>query len=194
MLLRLAEPGAGELRYRWVDIASLPKHAALAFVTAEDQRFFEHRGIDLSSLQIAISDYWRGQGLRGASTITQQVAKNLFLWPGRSFVRKCIEMYFAVWIEAFWPKARTLEIYMNIVELGHGMYGLEAASRHVWGKPASKLSARDAALLAAVLPNPRRWSINQPTAYVRARQDKIYADMQSMRAYLNAQKISLPGR
>lgn len=194
MLLRLAEPNAGELRYRWVDAATLPKHVALAFVSAEDQRFFEHRGVDLKSLQQAIRDRWRGKGLRGASTITQQVAKNLFLWPGRSFVRKGVEIYFAIWVELFWPKQRTLEIYMNIVELGRGVYGVEAASQRFLAKPASKLAPRDAALLAAVLPNPRRLLVAKPSNYVRERQTQIYAEMQELRAYLSARGATLPGR
>jgi len=157
------------LRYRWMPWSRIAPVAPLAMVAAEDQKFPFHHGFDLESIHAAINDADQGERLRGASTISQQTAKNLFLWNGRSFLRKGIEAYFTVLIEATWPKRRILEVYTNIAELGDGIYGVEAAAQAYFGEHASQLSAHQAALLAAVLPDPRRLHANHPSAYVQRR-------------------------
>jgi monofunctional glycosyltransferase len=151
--------------------------AARAVIAAEDQRFFEHHGIDFQSIERALDEHESGDDLRGASTITQQVAKNVFLWPGRSFVRKALEAYFALLIEALLPKQRILEVYLNVAELGPGVFGVEAAARRYFGTSAARLTETQAALLAAVLPNPRRLSAERPSAYVRGRQAWVLGQM-----------------
>ena len=163
--------------YRWVDGNAIAGSAARAAMAAEDQRFLEHHGIDFVSLDRALEDYRDGDGLRGASTITQQVAKNLFLWQGRSFVRKALEAYFALLIELLWSKQHILEMYLNIAELGPGVFGVEAAAERYFGVPASRLTAPQAALLAAVLPNPHRFNAARPSTYVRSRQAWILTQM-----------------
>ena len=170
---RIAAAARGEhdfrLRYHWVPWSRIAPVAPLAMVASEDQKFPFHHGFDLASIHDAINDADRGERLRGASTISQQTAKNLFLWNGRSFIRKGIEAYFTVLIEATWPKRRILEIYANIAELGDGIYGVEAASQAYFGEHASQLNAHQAALLAAVLPDPRRLHANRPSSYVQRR-------------------------
>ena len=155
------------LRYRWTPWEQVSKTLPISLVAAEDQKFPFHHGFDLDAIQDAIEDAEDGDRLRGASTISQQVAKNLFLWNGRSFVRKGLEAYFTVLIEAMWPKRRILEVYLNIAEFGDGLYGAAAASGRYFGKPPSALGARESALLAAVLPNPRRYRIG--SGYVQQR-------------------------
>jgi monofunctional biosynthetic peptidoglycan transglycosylase len=174
----LLQPGpVRDLKYTWVDRDSISFNAARAVMAAEDQRFIAHHGIDFVSLDAALEDYRNGDGLRGASTITQQVAKNVFLWQGRSYVRKALEAYFAVLIEMCWTKERILEIYLNVAEFGPGVFGIEAASREYFGTSAAKLSAADAALLAAVLPNPKELKAARPSPYVRERQSFIAGQM-----------------
>jgi monofunctional biosynthetic peptidoglycan transglycosylase len=177
-MVMLLQPGAiGELEYTWVDRDAIAPSAARAVMASEDQRFIEHHGIDFVSLDKALADYRGGDGLRGASTITQQVAKNLFLWQGRSFVRKALEAYFAVLLEMCWTKERILEVYLNIAEFGPNLFGVEAAAREYFGSSAAALSPQQAALLAAVLPNPQRLRADRPSDYVRERQAAIVAQM-----------------
>ena len=179
----LEQPGSfSQLKYSWVDRNAIASNAARAAIAAEDQRFLEHHGIDFVSLDRALEDYREGDGLRGASTITQQVAKNLFLWQGRSFVRKTLEAYFALLIELLWSKQHILETYLNIAEFGPGVFGAEAAAQHFFGVPASRLTAPQAALLAAVLPNPHRFNVARPSAYVRSRQAWILTQMRLLEA------------
>ncbi len=167
----LEQPGpVSELKHEWVAREKIALVAAQAVIAAEDQRFTEHHGIDFVSLDKALEDYREGEALRGASTITQQVAKNLFLWQGRSLVRKGLEAYFTLLIEALWSKERILEVYLNVAEFGPRVFGVEAAAREYFGRRASALTVTEAALLAAVLPNPRRLRVSQPSAYVRGRQ------------------------
>jgi monofunctional biosynthetic peptidoglycan transglycosylase len=166
-----------KIDYRWVDTAAIASSAARAAMASEDQRFLEHHGIDFVSLDRALEDYRDGDELRGASTITQQVAKNVFLWQGRSLVRKILEAYFALLIELVWSKQHILETYLNVAEFGPGVFGVEAAAQRFFGVPASGLSASQAALLAAVLPNPRRLSAARPSDYVRSRQAWILTQM-----------------
>jgi monofunctional biosynthetic peptidoglycan transglycosylase len=163
--------------YRWVRWDRISPNAALAVIAAEDQSFATHRGFDLESIQKALDAHERGQRLRGASTISQQVAKNVFLWSGRSFVRKGLEAYFTGLIELTWSKRRILEVYLNIVELGDGVFGVEAASQRYFRKPASRLGPEEAALLAAVLPNPLRLKAGRPSAYVEERRAWIVQQM-----------------
>lgn len=157
------------LRHRWVDASAISPQLPIALVAAEDQKFPTHSGFDVEAIRDAL-DERRGGGSRGASTISQQVAKNLFLWSGRSWLRKAAEAWYTVLIESLWPKPRILEVYGNIAEFGDGIYGVEAAAHAFFRKPAARLSAHESALLAAVLPNPRRLRVDAPSAYVRRRQ------------------------
>ena len=173
-MVMLLQPGpVGELEYTWVDRDEIAWNAARAVIASEDQRFIEHRGIDFVSLDRALEDYRGGDDLRGASTITQQVAKNLFLWQGRSLARKALEAYFAVLLELILTKERILEVYLNVAEFGPGVFGVEAAADMYFGSSASALSLEQAALLAAVLPNPRRLLAARPSDYVHERQLQI---------------------
>jgi len=169
--------GTGPLRYRWVDGAQMSASLAYAVIAAEDQKFPEHFGFDLESIRDALDERGDGEGLRGASTITQQVAKNLFLWSGRSFVRKGLEAYFTLLLEVFLPKNRIIEIYLNVAEFGPGVYGVEAAGDAYFAKAAARISDAEAALLAAALPAPKRSSVSQPSPYLRERQRWILVQM-----------------
>ena len=165
----------------WVAWPEISRHATVAVIAAEDQHFLEHSGFDFEAIDKAWSDAKRGRRLRGASTISQQVAKNLFLWPGQNWLRKGLEAWFTMWIEFLWPKQRILEVYLNSAEFGRGVWGVEAASRHFFRKPAAKLNPNEAALLAAVLPNPKRFRVDRPSPYVQQRQQWILRQMQQLR-------------
>lgn len=167
-------------RHDWVPWSAIARHAAVAVIAAEDQRFLAHDGFDFAAIEKALADAGQGRRLRGASTISQQVAKNLFLWPGQSWLRKGLEAWFTLWIEFLWPKQRILEVYLNSAEFGPGVWGVEAASRHFFGKPALGLYRHEAALLAAVLPNPARLRVASPSPYVRERQQWILAQMRRL--------------
>jgi monofunctional biosynthetic peptidoglycan transglycosylase len=174
----LQQPGAvRDVEYEWTDRKRIAVDAARAVIAAEDQKFIDHHGLDFGSIDQALVEYRSGEGLRGASTITQQVAKNLFLWSGRSFVRKTLEAYFALLLETCLSKQRILELYLNIAEFGPGVFGVEAAAQRFFATPAAALSATEAALLAAVLPNPRNLHVDRPSDYVRTRQAWIIAQM-----------------
>jgi monofunctional glycosyltransferase len=168
------------IRHRWVDWADTSPQIKVAVIAAEDQRFGSHHGFDLKQINDALEERERGRRVRGASTITQQVAKNLFLWPGQSWVRKGLEAYFTVLIETLWPKPRILEVYLNIAEFGRGVFGVGAAAEVYFGKRAARLNAYDAALLAAVLPSPKRMRVNAPSQYVRSRQQWILEQMRGL--------------
>ncbi len=165
---------------RWTPWKRISPHAAIAVIAAEDQNFASHNGFDFQSIQKAIDERERGKRLRGASTLSQQTAKNLFLWPGRSFVRKGLEAYFTLLIEIAWPKRRILEVYLNVVEWGDGVFGIEAAARRYFDKPASSLTPEEAALLAAVLPNPLRLKAGRPSGYVLQRRFWILRQMKQL--------------
>ena len=154
------------LHYRWTPWERVAKTLPIALIAAEDQKFPFHHGFDFGAIQNALNDADEGERLRGASTISQQVAKNLFLWNGRSFVRKGLEAYFTVLLETLWPKRRILEVYLNIAQFGDGIYGAAAASERFFRIAPARLDARQAALLAAVLPNPLRFRVDRPSAYV----------------------------
>ncbi|MDY6949275.1 MAG: monofunctional biosynthetic peptidoglycan transglycosylase [Pseudomonadota bacterium] len=179
--LSAGEPGKPRsIQYRWVDGRQISPHIKVAVIAAEDQTFPDHSGFDFKSINDALEDRERGRRVRGASTLSQQVAKNLFLWPGQSWVRKGLEAYFTVLIETLWPKQRILEVYVNIAEFGSGVFGVGAASEIYFKKPAARLSASDAALLAAVLPSPRRLKVRSPSRYVRSRQEWILGQMRGL--------------
>ena len=165
--------GDFELHYRWTPLSRVSKNLPIALIAAEDQKFPDHHGFDVAAIQTALADAEEGARLRGASTISQQVAKNLFLWNGRSFVRKGLEAYFTVLIEVLWPKQRIIEIYLNIAEFGDGIYGVGAASEQFFKSSPDQLSPRQSALLAAVLPNPRKFHVDRPSAYVQRRANWI---------------------
>lgn len=167
-----------EIQHHWVEWSAISPYLPIAVVAAEDQKFPEHRGFDAESIRSALEE--EGAKGRGASTISQQVVKNLFLWPGRSWVRKGLEACLTVFLETLWPKQRILEVYLNIAELGPGIFGAEAAARGFFGKPASDLTAREAALLAAVLPSPKRMSPASPSPYVEERVDWILRQIEQL--------------
>lgn len=167
MLIRAAE-GAGIAR-DWRPLDAIAPTLARAVIASEDTAFCGHGGFDWGAIETALEENDEGKRLRGGSTISQQTAKNAFLWPDRTWIRKGAEAWFTLLIESLWPKRRILEVYLNIVEWGDGVYGAEAAARHHFHKPASALTRREAALLAVVLPSPRRWSPANPGAYVARR-------------------------
>jgi monofunctional biosynthetic peptidoglycan transglycosylase len=169
--LERSEAGKAEVHYRWRSWEEISPQLAIAVVAAEDQKFPAHHGFDFESIGKALRD--RFERPRGASTISQQVAKNLFLWRGRSFLRKGLEAYLTLWIEGLWPKRRILEVYLNVAEFGPGVFGAGAASEVLLGKSASSLTLEDAGLLSAVLPSPRRMSVQRPSDYVRQRAAEI---------------------
>jgi monofunctional glycosyltransferase len=168
------------VNYHWVDYDNVSKYMPIAIVAAEDQNFPNHFGFDFKQIEKAIKQNKKGKRIRGASTITQQVAKNLFLWEGKSFIRKGIEAYFTILIELLWDKKRILEVHMNIAEFGKNIFGVGIASLTYYKVPPSKLSMSQAALLAAVLPNPLRYSVLKPSGYVRARQNWIINQINSL--------------
>jgi monofunctional glycosyltransferase len=166
-----------QFRHEWRDWDRISKQAALAVVAAEDQRFAQHLGFDFKQIDKALEDRERGRRVRGASTISQQVAKNLFLWPGQSWFRKGLEAGITVLIELAWPKQRILEVYLNVAEFGRGTWGVQAASQRFFRKDAAWLNRSEAALLAAVLPSPKRYRADNPGPYVRKRQAWIERQM-----------------
>jgi monofunctional biosynthetic peptidoglycan transglycosylase len=167
-------------RHSWVDLNRISPNLPLAVVASEDQKFPEHWGFDVEAIEKAYALNQHSHKVRGASTISQQVAKNLFLWSGRSYVRKGLEAYFTILIESLWPKRRILEIYLNIAEFGVGTYGAEAAAQRFFHKTAAQLTRGDAALLAAVLPNPERYSASAPSRFVQQRREWILGQMQAL--------------
>jgi len=177
-------------RQDWRDWSAISKHAAVAVIAAEDQQFSRHRGFDFKQINQALADRERGRRVRGASTISQQVAKNLFLWKGQSWFRKGLEAGITVLIESCWSKQRILEVYLNIAEFGRGTYGVQAASRRFFHKDAAKLTRQEAALLAAVLPAPTRFKVQAPSRYVQRRQAWILRQMGALggTSYLTAMR------
>lgn len=157
----------------WVPLEEISPAVQTAVLKAEDYRFFEHNGFDYEAIQKAIAYNKTHRNKKGASTISQQTAKNVFLWPARSWIRKGFETYFTMLIEAFWPKDRIMEVYLNVIELGPGIYGVEAASQKFFKRKAKNLNSSQAALIAAVLPNPNRFRIDRPSTYVLNRQRRI---------------------
>jgi len=175
-----------ETHHDWMDLENISPNVALAVIASEDQQFPFHTGFDFKSIREAVRENAHRKRPRGASTISQQVAKNLFLWNGGGYVRKGLEAWFTVLIETLWPKERTLEVYLNIAQFGRGIFGVESASREFFRKPAARLSRAEAATLAAVLPNPIRFHAERPSAYVITRRDWIMGQMRGLggREYL----------
>ncbi|MFZ1375516.1 MAG: monofunctional biosynthetic peptidoglycan transglycosylase [Geothrix sp.] len=167
-------------RHRWVPLEEIAPSLGVAVIAAEDQNFTDHFGFDWQAIEKAVQHNEHSRRKRGASTVSQQTAKNLFLWSSRSWTRKGLEAWFTLLIEAGWSKKRILEVYLNIVEFGDGVYGAEAAARTYFGKPAKRLTPSEAALLAAVLPNPRKFKANAPSEYIRGRQGWILNQMRQL--------------
>jgi monofunctional biosynthetic peptidoglycan transglycosylase len=167
-------------QHEWVGFNRIAPPMASAVIASEDQNFLHHYGFDWGAIERAYDHDENSNRLRGASTLTQQTAKNLFLWPGRTWVRKALEAYFTLLLETFWGKRRILETYLNIAEFGDGVYGVEAAAQLYFHKSAARLTSEDAAILAAVLPNPHRLRANAPSAYVRERQHWILQQMRHL--------------
>jgi len=163
--------------YHWVPGHKISDHLRLAVVASEDQRFFTHWGFDLVEIKRAVEENKERQRPRGASTISQQTAKNLFLWPQSSWLRKGLETWFTLLIELIWSKERILVVYLNCIETGDGIYGAEAVAREHFGTTALKLTPAQSALIAATLPNPRRFNSQQPSSYMRQRQQFILKQM-----------------
>lgn len=182
MIIRYVEGDSDNrsINKEWKDYEDISQNMALAVIAAEDQKFFQHNGFDVEAIQEAIDKNEKGRRIRGASTISQQVAKNAFLWPERSWLRKGLEAYFTFLVEILWGKERILEVYLNIVEVGNGIYGAEAAAQMYFGKPAKDLTRYEAALIAAVLPNPDTMSPVRPSAYVYERQRWIVRQMRNL--------------
>jgi monofunctional biosynthetic peptidoglycan transglycosylase len=168
MLIRMVERGEG-VRYRPLPLSAVAGGLPRAVIASEDGRFCMHHGIDLGAVQDALEDYEETGRLRGASTITMQVARNLFLWPGGGFLRKGLELPLALALDAIWPKRRIIEVYLSIAEMGPGLFGAGAAAEALFGLPAARLSDTQAARLAAILPSPNRWNAARPTAYIEQR-------------------------
>ena len=167
-------------RHRWVPLEEIAPSLGVAVIAAEDQNFADHFGFDWQAIEKAVQHNEKSRRKRGASTVSQQTAKNLFLWSSRSWTRKGLEAWFTLLIEAGWSKRRILEVYLNIVEFGDGVYGAEAAARTYFGKSAKRLTPSEAALLAAVLPNPRKFHANAPSDYIRGRQSWILNQMRQL--------------
>lgn len=177
MLSRSAENGFTNWKHDWVPIEEISPNLQLAVVASEDQNFVKHNGFDFQAIEKAMEHNKKGKRTRGASTISQQVAKNVFLWQGRSWIRKGFEVYFTFLIELFWSKERIMEVYLNSIEMGNGIYGAEAASQYWYKKPAKKLTQREAAGIAAILPNPRKFKANNSSSYIERRKTHIVRQM-----------------
>jgi monofunctional biosynthetic peptidoglycan transglycosylase len=174
--------GGEQIKRNLVSIDDISPNLVLAVIAAEDTRFCQHSGVDRDAIEKAISDYQKGKGLRGASTITQQTAKNVFLWNGGGFARKGVEAWLATFIDGMWGKRRVMEAYLNVAEWGDGIFGAEAAARARFGKSAADLTEREAALLAAVLPSPNKWRLDPPGPYVSKRASTLQARMRVVRS------------
>lgn len=179
MLIRLVDQKSDgqdfKLKKDWTSLDKISTAMPLAVIAAEDQKFEDHFGFDLDAIKKAeeYNKKHQGKRMKGASTISQQTAKNVFLWPSRSWIRKGFEVYFTFLIEIFWSKQRIMEVYLNVIEMGNGIYGVEAASQEYFHKPAAKLSVREASLLAAILPSPLKWSPVKPNVRVQRKANRI---------------------
>jgi len=184
MLIRVYEQKkAGEkakLQHKWVPLSKIAQPLVQAVVASEDNLFLEHNGFDFNQIEKALDEAEKGKRVRGASTISQQTAKNVFLWPGKSYIRKGLEAYFTVLIELIWRKERIMEVYLNSIEMGNGIYGAEAVAKAHFGKEAYELSRDEAALIAATLPNPIRFNSAKPSSYMRQRQYQILSLMSKL--------------
>ena len=180
MAIRYFEHPEEKLRHDWVPMEKISPNLQLAVIGSEDQNFLNHNGFDYKAIQKAIEYNKTGRRTRGASSISQQTAKNVFLWPQRSWFRKGLEVYFTFLIELTWRKERILEVYLNSIEMGKGIYGAEAAAEAWFGKGAAKLTAQEAAAIAAILPNPREYRANPPSNYIQQRKSWILRQMYNL--------------
>lgn len=167
------------IQHKWMPLSKISKTLQLAVICSEDQRFIEHNGFDQEAIEKAIAEHKTGKRLRGASTISQQTAKNVFLWPQRSWVRKGFEVYFTFLIEKLWTKERILEVYLNSIEMGNGIYGAEAAAKFWYNTTAANLNREEAVAIAAILPNPRKYLANPPSSYTQKRATWIFIQMRN---------------
>ncbi|WP_037318374.1 monofunctional biosynthetic peptidoglycan transglycosylase [Salegentibacter sp. Hel_I_6] len=179
MAIRYFENPEEKIQHSWVPREEISLHLQLGVIASEDQNFVKHNGFDFQAIEKAIEDNQKGKRVRGASTISQQTAKNVFLWPGRNWLRKGLEVYFTFLIETFWSKERILEVYLNSIEMGQGIYGAEAAAQHWFNKSATNLSVYEAAAIAAILPNPREYRANPASNYINQRKNWIVRQMQN---------------
>lgn len=180
---RKADGKPAELKKQWVKFEDISDNMKRAAISAEDQLFLQHMGFDLNAIEKAYEDNLKNskkKKVKGGSTISQQTAKNVFLWPGRSYVRKAFEAYFTLLIEIFWSKERILEVYLNVIEMGDGIYGAEAAAQTYYGHSCTNMSKAEAALIAACFPNPIRWSPDKATPYIKHRQYLIMRNMRRL--------------
>lgn len=179
MVIRYFENPEESVKHDWVSYSEISGYLPLAVLSSEDQNFLKHSGFDMKAIEKAIENNKKGKRVRGASTISQQTAKNVFLWPNRDWFRKGLEAYFTFLMETLWSKERIMEVYLNSIEMGKGVYGAEAAAQYWFKKPASKLSAYEAAAIAAILPNPRVYRANPASNYIQQRKNWIYRQMQN---------------
>lgn len=179
MAIRYFENPNEKIQHIWIPRKEISRHLQLGVIASEDQNFVKHNGFDFEAIEKAIQDNQKGKRMRGASTISQQTAKNVFLWPGRNWLRKGLEVYFTFLIETFWSKERILEVYLNSIEMGSGIYGVEAAAQHWFDKSAENLSIYEAAAIAAILPNPREYRANPASNYINQRKNWIVRQMQN---------------
>lgn len=181
MLIRNIEQIGGDkgmiMEHDWVPLEEISPKLQLAVVCSEDQNYLKHYGLDFGAIEKAMKENEKGKRTRGASTISQQTAKNVFLWPGRSYIRKGLEVWFTLLIETFWNKERIMEVYLNSIEMGKGIYGAQAASKHWFHKSAKKLTKDEAAAIAAILPNPLQYKANPPSSYITGRKAWIKQQM-----------------
>ena len=177
---RKAEGKEGKIEKKWVKFEDISDNMKRAAVSAEDQLFLKHMGFDIKAIEKAYASNAKGKKIKGGSTISQQTAKNVFLWPGRSYIRKGFEAYFTLLIEVLWSKERILEVYLNVIEMGDGIYGAEAAAQAYYGKSCTNLKRGEAASIAACFPNPRRWTPKKPTGYIRHKQYLIMRNMRRL--------------
>lgn len=177
MAIRYFEHPDEEIKHDWVPIEEISKNLQLAVICSEDQNFENHSGFDIEAIQKAIENNKKGKRVRGASTISQQTAKNAFLWPGRNYVRKGLEAYFTFLMELLWSKERILEVYLNSIEMGKGVYGAQAAAKSWFGKDVANLNPNEAAAIAAILPNPREYRANPASNYIIGRKNWITQQM-----------------
>lgn len=180
MAIRYLENPEEKIQHQWVPFEEISNNLKLAVIGSEDQNFPIHNGFDVQAIEKAMENNKQGKRVRGASSISQQTAKNVFLWPQRSWLRKGFEVYFTFLIETIWGKERILEVYLNSIEMGKGVYGAEAASQFWFNKPASKLSPYEAAAIAAILPNPREYRANPASSYIEGRKVWIVRQMNNM--------------
>lgn len=179
-ITNLFDENSGSLKYDWVRFDDISDNIKLAVIAAEDQKFIDHFGFDLDEIEKAFEQNKRKKRIRGASTITQQTAKNIFLWSGKSYIRKGLEVYFTILLELFWSKKRILEVYLNIAEMGKNIYGVGAASKYFYKINPKRLNIQQSSLLAASLPNPKRYNIKYPSIYVQRRAAWIQIQMRQL--------------